>query len=61
MKITVCLASYNGQNFIKEQIESILSQLSAIDELIVSDDISSDSTLDIRTHLKMIGLKYYRE
>lgn len=61
MKITVCLASYNGQNFIKEQIESILSQLSAIDELIVSDDISSDSTLDIVNSLKMIGLKYYRE
>lgn len=47
MKITVCLASYNGQNFIKEQLESILSQLKATDELIVSDDISSDSTLDI--------------
>lgn len=52
MKITVCLASYNGQNFIKEQIESILSQLSAIDELIVSDDISSDSTLDIVNSFK---------
>lgn len=45
--ITVCLASYNGEKFIKQQIESILSQISDIDELIISDDGSNDDTLNI--------------
>ena len=47
MKISVCLASYNGQLFIEQQIKSILAQLSEYDELIVSDDCSTDKTLEI--------------
>lgn len=45
--ISVCLASYNGAPYIAEQISSILAQLSSQDELIVSDDDSSDGTTDI--------------
>lgn len=41
------MATYNGEQFILEQIQSILSQLEETDELIISDDISSDKTLDI--------------
>lgn len=45
--ISVCLASYNGENYIREQIDSILCQLSRDDELIISDDSSSDNTVNI--------------
>ncbi|MDR2283080.1 MAG: glycosyltransferase family 2 protein [Sphingobacterium sp.] len=45
--ISVCLATYNGGLFIKEQLVSILSQLSEKDEIIISDDGSSDETMDI--------------
>lgn len=45
--ISVCMATYNGQKYIKEQIDSILCQLGAGDELVISDDHSSDSTVDI--------------
>jgi len=45
--ISVCIATYNGEKYIKEQIESILPQLSEDDEIIVSDDCSTDSTLDV--------------
>ena len=45
--ISVCLASYNGEKYIKEQISSILMQLSDDDELIISDDGSTDLTLSI--------------
>ncbi|WP_070301311.1 glycosyltransferase family 2 protein [Janthinobacterium sp. HH104] len=45
-KISVCMAVYNGEKYILEQIESILGQLSADDELIVSDDGSTDLTLE---------------
>lgn len=45
--ISVCMATYNGERFIKQQIDSILSQLSSDDELIISDDGSTDGTLEI--------------
>lgn len=41
------MATYNGGKYIKEQVSSILSQLSCHDELIVSDDGSSDDTVSI--------------
>ena len=46
-KITVCMTSYNGEKFILNQIHSILSQLENNDELIISDDGSTDNTLSI--------------
>jgi Glycosyltransferases involved in cell wall biogenesis len=45
--ISVCIATYNGEKYVKEQIDSILPQLSEADEIIVSDDGSIDSTLQI--------------
>lgn len=47
MKVSVCLAAYNGEKYIKEQIESILIQLSNKDELIISDDGSTDRTIEV--------------
>lgn len=44
---SVCMATYNGECFIKQQIDSILCQLSPDDELIISDDGSTDRTLEI--------------
>lgn len=45
--ISVALASYNGEKYIKNQIESILINLSSSDELIISDDGSTDNTINI--------------
>lgn len=45
--VSVCMATYNGQKYIREQIDSILCQLSDQDEVIVSDDGSKDKTIDI--------------
>ena len=45
--ISVCMATYNGGKYLKEQIDSILDQLSITDELIISDDFSSDNTIEI--------------
>ena len=44
--ISVCMASFNGEKYIKEQINSILVQLNTNDELIISDDGSTDMTLE---------------
>lgn len=45
--ISVCMATYNGERYLREQIDSILAQLGDEDELIVSDDGSADATLSI--------------
>lgn len=45
--ISVCLASYNGEKYISQQLESILVQLSSFDEIVVSDDSSTDRTVEI--------------
>ena len=49
MKTSVALCTYNGEFFLKEQLESILNQEIPVDEIIICDDNSSDSTLEIIT------------
>jgi glycosyltransferase involved in cell wall biosynthesis len=46
-KVSIALAAYNGEKYIKEQIDSILNQTYRYFELIVCDDCSTDSTWDI--------------
>lgn len=45
--ISVCIATYNGESYIEEQLRSILQQLGSDDEVLVSDDGSTDSTISI--------------
>ena len=45
--ISVCIATYNGEKYIKEQLHSIINQLDKNDEIIISDDGSSDNTIKI--------------
>ncbi len=47
MQISVCIATYNGAKYIRPQLNSILQQLRDEDEVIVSDDGSTDNTLDL--------------
>lgn len=47
IKCSVAMATYNGEKYIKEQIDSILLNLDQNDELIISDDGSTDETLNI--------------
>ena len=46
-KISVAMATYNGEKYIKEQIESIVVNLLPQDEIIISDDGSTDNTRKI--------------
>lgn len=47
MRLSVCMATYNGAAYLPEQLESILAQLAAGDELVVVDDGSRDDTLQV--------------
>lgn len=42
MNVSVCMATHNGERFLRQQIDSILPQLSSPDELVISDDHSTD-------------------
>lgn len=45
--ISVALCTFNGERFIAEQIESILAQTLVPDEIVLSDDASTDATVSI--------------
>lgn len=47
MKISVCLAIYNGANYLLPQIQSILDQLGPSDEIVIVDDCSEDESVQI--------------
>lgn len=45
--ISVAMATYNGEKYIREQLESILNQTVVPDEIVISDDGSTDRTVEI--------------
>lgn len=45
--ISVAMATYNGEKFIEKQLESFLNQTLLPDEVIICDDRSTDSTVEI--------------
>lgn len=49
VKVSIAMATYNGEAFLKEQLDSILSQSFSEYELVICDDGSKDKTLDILT------------
>ncbi len=46
-RISIVMCTYNGEAFIREQMDSILAQTLPADEIIVQDDGSSDGTMEI--------------
>jgi glycosyltransferase involved in cell wall biosynthesis len=59
-KISVALASCNGGNYLKEQLESIFNQSLLPNEVIVCDDCSTDNSIEILNDYKeKHSLKYY--
>ena len=54
-KISVVLCVYNGALFLKQQLDSISLQTIQPDELIISDDCSVDTTIDIAHEFKKVA------
>jgi glycosyltransferase involved in cell wall biosynthesis len=58
------MPTYNGEKYIYQQLNSILVQLTDRDEIIISDDNSNDSTIDIIESFsdpRIVVLKNYRQ
>ena len=55
--ISVCIATFNGERFIEVQLRSILQQLKSDDEIIISDDGSTDKTIEIASNMQDSRIK----
>ncbi len=58
--ISVCIAAHNGEKYIGTQLASILSQLGPDDEVVISDDGSSDGKLSVIAGLRDERIKVYQ-
>ena len=47
MKISIAMATYNGERYLREQLDSLRTQSRRPDELVITDDASTDATLNI--------------
>lgn len=47
LTVSVVICTYNGEKFLREQLDSIIAQTYPIAEIIVQDDCSTDHTVDI--------------
>ena len=58
--ISIAMATYNGEKYLKEQLDSIYAQTYKNIEVIVTDDCSTDKTVEIlEEYVKSHELKYY--
>lgn len=57
--ISIAIATYNGERFLREQLDSLYTQTMLPDEVIVCDDRSTDKTPEIlEEYSRKYGLKY---
>ncbi len=52
LKVSIAMAAYNGEKYLNEQLESFIRQTVLPYELVVCDDSSNDSTIDILNNFK---------
>lgn len=55
-KVLVLMSTYNGEKYLKEQLDSILNQKKVEVDILVRDDRSKDSTIDILQDYESRGL-----
>ena len=55
MTVSVVIATYNGDKYINEQLDSLLKQTRLPDEVIISDDCSTDNTISILEQFKSLA------
>ncbi len=58
--VSIAMATYNGEKFLQKQLDSIYGQTYKNIEVIVTDDCSTDKTVEIlQEYKKNYGLKYH--
>lgn len=59
--ISVCVATFNAEPYIWTQLESIMAQIAAEDEIIIFDDHSTDDTIKIIQSLKEPRIRLFEQ
>lgn len=69
VRVSVCMATYNGSRYVRHQLLSILDELEPDDEVVVVDDASTDDTVAVvegvgdprvRVHVQSANRGYVR-
>jgi hypothetical protein len=60
LPVSVVMTVYNGRRFLRAQVESILCQFEANDELVVVDDASTDDSVELLTSLNSSQIRIFR-
>lgn len=59
--VSICMATYNGEMYLSQQLDSLISQTYKNIEVVVQDDCSSDKTLEVLNEYKeRLNLKIYQ-
>ena len=57
MKLSIVMTTYNGMEYIKDQLDSIANQKRKADEVLIYDDGSNDGTIEfIENYINNNGL-----
>ena len=60
MKVSVVIATYNGERFLGEQLTSLMKQKLLPDEVVICDDSPNDLTQKvIEQFLQKLNIQYY--
>ncbi len=54
-RLSIVMCTYNGERFLREQLDSLLTQTRAPDELVICDDCSTDRTIRIGAGTVRVG------
>jgi hypothetical protein len=60
LKVTVVMAVYNGCRYLKEQLDSVLADLCANDEIVIVDDASTDGSAQLIGSYSDQRIRYVR-
>jgi glycosyltransferase involved in cell wall biosynthesis len=53
--VVICLATYNGETYLRDQLESLINQENVDIEILVGDDGSTDKTLGVLREYAQLG------
>ena len=59
--ISVCVATFNAEPYLRAQLESIIAQIAAGDEIIIFDDQSTDDTIKVIQSLRDPRIRLYEQ
>lgn len=58
--VSICIPTYNGEDFLKQTIDSVVNQSYRNIEIIITDDISTDKTEEIISSYNDCRIKFFR-